>query len=142
MYKKPWIVCPIYVSINLPADKSTIALGNQWRLPDSNMEKLEVHPSQLSSSYEFPAGKTIVTWTATNLEDSVKSCNYHVYVKGELWSGISRHLFSFVTRAGSLQQLMMTKNIAAFIHLTRMHCGNQAKTKKKIRRKRAKDIKR
>jgi hypothetical protein len=48
------------------------------------MEKLVVHPSYLSSSYEFPAGKTLVTWTASNLEGSVKSCNYHVFVKGEL----------------------------------------------------------
>ena len=85
MYKKPWIVCPIVVSIYLPADKSKIALGNQWRLPNNNMEQLSVHPSEYNSTYEFPAGKTIVTWTATNLEGSVKSCNYHIYVKGELW---------------------------------------------------------
>ena len=71
------------MEIELPADKSTIALKEQWRLPHSNMEKLVVHPGYLSSSYEFPAGKTLVTWTASNLEGSVKSCNYHVFVKGE-----------------------------------------------------------
>ncbi|CAB3978528.1 sushi, von Willebrand factor type A, EGF and pentraxin domain-containing 1-like [Paramuricea clavata] len=81
VYKNPWIVCPPYVEIELPADKSKIALGEQWRLPNSNMEKLVVHPSYLSNSYEFRAGKTLVTWTASNLEGSVKSCNYQVFVK-------------------------------------------------------------
>jgi hypothetical protein len=81
-------VCPPYVEIELPADKSKIALGEQWRLPNSNMEKLVVHPSYLSNSYEFRAGKTLVTWTASNLEGSVKSCNYHVFVKGELGEGV------------------------------------------------------
>ena len=83
------------MEIELPADKSKIALGQQWRLPESNMEDLAVHPSDLSSSYEFPAGRTIVTWTATNAEGSVKSCNYDVYVKGEfgvvwcvVWYGV------------------------------------------------------
>ena len=72
------------MTIDLPANKGKIALGNQWRLPDSNMQQLAVHPSKYSSTYEFSAGRTIVTWTATNLEGSVKSCNYHIYVKGEL----------------------------------------------------------
>ena len=80
------------MEIELPASKNKIALGQQWRLPESNMKSLAVHPSYLSSTYEFPAGRTMVTWIATNPEGSVKSCNYQVYVKGEfcvVWCGVA-----------------------------------------------------
>ena len=83
MYKRPWIVCPNYVEVTLPPSQSTVALAEQWRMPDSNMETLSVHPTNLDSKFEFPAGKTLVTWTATNTEGAVKSCSYHVFVKGE-----------------------------------------------------------
>ena len=91
VYKNPWIVCPNYLEIELPADKDKISLGERWRLPDSNMEKLVVSPGNLDSSYEFSAGKTLVTWTASNVEGSIKSCSYHVLVKGKfvvLWGGV------------------------------------------------------
>ena len=103
MYKDPWIVCPRYVEIQLPASKNKIALGQQWRLPESNMESLAVHPSYLSSTYEFPAGRTMVTWIATNPKGSVKSCNYQVYVKGEfgvVWCGV---LWCAVVRCGAVR---------------------------------------
>jgi hypothetical protein len=76
-------VCPNYVEIELPAGKSHVALNDQWRLPSSNMETLVVQPGYLSASYEFPAGKTRVTWTAENSAGSKKSCHYHVFVKGK-----------------------------------------------------------
>ena len=72
------------MEIDLPSDQNKIALNEQWKIPNSNMERLEVSPGYLNSAYEFPAGKTLVTWTATNLEGSVKTCNYQVFVKGEI----------------------------------------------------------
>ena len=83
VYRRPWISCPADVSVDLPPSQGTYILGFKWVLPKSNMKNVAVSPSHLSESYPFPAGKTRVTWTATNDNGDLKMCYYYVTVNGQ-----------------------------------------------------------
>ena len=84
VYKRPWITCPVNVEIVLAPDQSGVALGARWSIPESNMDQLAVYPPGLDAQYVFPAGQTVVTWTATNQEGTVRDCVYVINIIGKL----------------------------------------------------------
>ncbi|KAK3707600.1 hypothetical protein QZH41_017862 [Actinostola sp. cb2023] len=81
VYKQPWIQCPADVVVQLTPASNTAVLGYKWRLPTTNMKTAVVYPSGLNENYAFRAGKTRVTWRATNQDGVSKSCFFYVIVE-------------------------------------------------------------
>jgi len=59
--------------------KSTADVSGVWKEPTSNVQQITISPPEISSSYQFPAGTTKVTWTASNAVGS-ESCSIYVII--------------------------------------------------------------
>ena len=64
--------------------KSTADVSGVWKEPTSNVQQITISPPEISSSYQFPAGTTKVTWTASNAVGS-ENCSIYVIINGKLF---------------------------------------------------------
>ena len=81
---EPWISCPSNIYVDLKPGMNTSAVGDKWTLPTSNVKNITaVDPPGVSSSYQFPAGKTNVKWAAVNEIGEYAYCVVQVDIKGK-----------------------------------------------------------
>ena len=70
--------------MDLKPGMNTSAVGDKWTLPTSNVKNITaVDPPGVSSSYQFPAGKTNVKWAAVNEIGEHAYCVVQVDVRGK-----------------------------------------------------------
>ncbi|XP_068701381.1 sushi, von Willebrand factor type A, EGF and pentraxin domain-containing protein 1-like [Montipora foliosa] len=77
----PWISCPASIHKDLPKGQATTNVSSEWGEPRSNLKPSEItiSPPEISPSYQFPAKKTKVTWTASNSAGS-ENCSIYVTI--------------------------------------------------------------
>lgn len=81
---EPWISCPADINVVLKPGMNTSDVSDKWTLPTANVNNITaVDPPGVSSSYQFPAGNTIVKWVAVNEIGEQAYCVVHVNVYGK-----------------------------------------------------------
>ena len=69
----------------LSASQSKMALQSAWSYPQTNMEISKSTPSGVGPDYQFPHGKTRVTFFANYADTgAVRECSFLVVIKGKI----------------------------------------------------------
>ena len=72
-------MCPPGIDGVLPQGQSSMSVIDKWREPITNIGTIKCSHD---SNYEFPAGITTVTFTATTADGEQDSCSIQVRIAG------------------------------------------------------------
>lgn len=80
----PWITCPDNVIVTLSPGANTADVSASLGSPSSNQppERITMEPEKYNANLIFPAGTTILTYTATNQIGTTAQCQIAVIVQG------------------------------------------------------------
>jgi len=80
--KIPKITCPNNIELTLPNNKGRLALGNKFPYFKTNLRQDQVTANikDVGPLYEFPAGLTVVAYTAKNEINQTDACSFTVRV--------------------------------------------------------------
>ncbi|XP_068703313.1 signal peptide, CUB and EGF-like domain-containing protein 1 isoform X2 [Montipora foliosa] len=82
VFQAPWISCPNNVIVVLSTGANTADVSALLGSPTSNYpDRITLTPEQYNTNKIFPAGETVLTYTATNPNNEVASCMVRVIVQ-------------------------------------------------------------
>ena len=94
-FQAPWISCPNNVIVVLSTGANTADVSALLGSPTSNYpDRITLTPEQYNTNKIFPAGETLLTYTATNPNNEVASCIVRVIVQGIVLGYIHTNMHS------------------------------------------------
>ena len=82
VYVKPWINCPIDVTMILDPNANTADVSALLEKPKSNVKDVKMFPEKYRTSLVFPAGNTKITFVATNGNGIKAQCDADIIIEG------------------------------------------------------------
>jgi len=110
VHPKPTISCPNPVTVKLQPGKNTADVSALLDKPKSNVKSITVSPAKYQTSSIFPAGYTVLTYTATNPNNEAVSCKTTVSVVDDekpTYTGCPSNIYE--TADGNSKQVTWTE---------------------------------